>query len=126
MLWSSPFLERFHFTGGAQDYFRYTCPGAKVIFEDAGLEVVDMKKIGDAHMASGALLGFGAGDLSTQHVDHALLSNFSAVTDTTKANQWLYISCVLVARRPAHPRPAKSPAGAREADESSPPRGRHG
>ena len=100
LFWSAPFLERYHHSFEAKDYFRYTCLGASELFIQAGFEIVDAKKIGDAHMASAALLGFGAGDLSPEHIAHALVSNYSLSLDDRRAQRWLSISCVLIARRP--------------------------
>ena len=98
--WSAPFLERFHFSYEAGDYFRYTCMGAQEIFTQAGFVITDAKKVGDSHMASAALLGMGVGDIHPAHLRHALISNFTAGRDDRSDKQWLSISCVLVAQRP--------------------------
>ena len=100
VFWSAPFLERFHFSYEAGDYFRYTCMGAQEILTQAGFEIADVKKVGDSHMASAYLLGLGVGDIHEAHLLHALISNFSAKQDDHSDKQWLSISCVLVARRP--------------------------
>jgi hypothetical protein len=100
VFWSAPFLERFHFSYEAGDYFRYTCMGAQELLTQAGFEIADVKKVGDSHMASAYLLGLGVGDIHQAHLRHALISNFSAKQDDHSDKQWLSISCVLVARRP--------------------------
>jgi SAM-dependent methyltransferase len=99
--WSAPFLERFHHSYGSGDFFRYTCMGAWEIFRSAGFELVSMRKVGDSLITSGAILGFGIGDFEPAHEREHLLSDFDFQRDNAERERWLYISCVLVVRRPA-------------------------
>ena len=66
LLFLAPFLEKFHLSPPAGDYFRFTADGARMLFLEAGYEIVEVQRIGDSLTTSGYLMGFGLGDLTTE------------------------------------------------------------
>ena len=98
LLWSAPFLERSHAV--PKDFFRYTGDGAREVLQSAGFKVEVMKRVGNSRITSGYLLGFGTGDFGgPAKMSHNLIQEFGEDTPT-HPNKWLYISTVIVARRP--------------------------
>ena len=101
LIWTAPFLERYHPFPG--DYFRYTCDGARELLESAGLEVTDIRRMGDGLLATGYLLGFGTGDVPSASVRNSLRR--WAPSECTKCDAAsccgteLYSHCSLVARK---------------------------
>ena len=96
--WTAPFLERFHETFGAGDYYRFTCEGAWELFRSAGFRLLRRAKVADTQMASGALLGFGVGDFEVEHEREKLLLPFDRRNDSIDGT--LSISCALVVQKP--------------------------
>ena len=99
VLWTAPFAEIYH--RAPEDYFRFTCPGAKHLFTSAGFEIVQVQKIGDTMITTGWLMGFGNGDFTAERLRAKLLNNVtsSRVLDSDPQER-LYVSCALVLRRP--------------------------
>ena len=107
------------------DFFRFTIDGARKVLGDAGFEVVKAHRVGGSRITSGFLMGFGAEDLGLigpnarpravgAGMAHGHAANASGgehdqlVFDDAERKKplerdpkaWLYISSVIVARRP--------------------------
>jgi len=108
VMWSAPFMERFH--KSPQDYYRYTCDGAREIFEAAGFEVVARKQLGNREITSAFLLGMTPQDFDDDaDLDRKLLADVAQCSGGTCGAGDTYMGCAVLARKPTHPA-AASPA----------------
>ena len=82
---------------------RYSIDGARALLTEAGLRVVSLAKMGDTAIASGFLLGFGAGDVAPQRLASKLLVDVTRLParQVATAQEALYIGVAAVARKPA-------------------------
>jgi SAM-dependent methyltransferase len=71
VLFTVPFNSHFHLV--PTDFFRYSLDGARSLLADAGLTIERTYKIGNSAIASGFMLGFGAGDFNIELMEHKLL-----------------------------------------------------
>jgi SAM-dependent methyltransferase len=102
VLFTVPFNSHFHLI--PTDFFRYSLDGARSLLADAGLTIERTYKIGNSAIASGFMLGFGAGDFNFELMEHKLLQ---PVTEPVGSSQrWgrlpeaLYVGTCVTARRP--------------------------
>ena len=102
VLFTVPFNSHFHLI--PTDFFRYSLDGARSLLADAGLTIERTYKIGNSAIASGFMLGFGAGDFNIELLEHKLLQ---LVTEPVGSSQrWgrlpeaLYVGACVTARRP--------------------------
>lgn len=69
LLFSVPFLEIFHTSGGAADYYRYTSHGVVALFESVGFCVQDIRVAGSWLTTAGYLMGLGQWDFSAEELE---------------------------------------------------------
>ena len=98
LFWTAPFAEIYH--RAPEDFLRYTCSGATELLSSVGFHVSVVQKVGNTQLASGWLMGFGAGDFRAELIQDKLVSN---ITDSKALDrdlqESLYISCALVCRK---------------------------
>lgn len=87
LIWTVPSFSVLH--GAPFDFYRYTGPGVKHLFDIAGFKIHDMAHAGDLFFTLTALMGYGPGDLlaedfgksdelfATQIHVHAIKNRFS-------------------------------------------------
>ena len=101
VLFLAPFLEKFHLCPPAGDYFRFTADGARMLFLEAGYDVVSTQRIGDSLTTSGYLMGFGLGDFDSRQKQKLLEPvDADSVSADDHGQEWLYLGVALVLRRP--------------------------
>ena len=102
VFFTTPFNAQFHLI--PTDFFRYTLDGARALLADAGLAIEATYKIGNSAMASGFMLGFGAGDFDVEVLRRELLQPVREPVG--KSQRWglpaqsLYVGTCVVASRP--------------------------
>jgi hypothetical protein len=90
------------------DFFRYTIDGARVLLMDSGMDIEATYKIGNSAIASGFMLGFGAGDFDLGTIKKRLLQPVREPVG--KSSSWgrmaesLYVGTCVVGRKPLRTR----------------------
>lgn len=97
LFFTAPFMEPYHRMPG--DFFRYTFDGARTLFERAGLEVVEQRRIGNTMLASAHLLGFGTADVDEGILRRDLIRRIDA-SKMNRVDEWAFIETALVAQKP--------------------------
>ena len=97
LFFSAPFLEPFHRMPG--DFFRFTPDGAATIFTRAGLQIVERRKVGDALLTTGHLLGFGTADFEPAYIERELVRPFTDGIQN-RLREWMFLESALIARKP--------------------------